>query len=44
MTKKQLKALRRHKSIVRKRNIRTNNIPIYNRDAWLNRFAAEYRI
>lgn len=28
MTKKQLKALRRHKSIVRKRNIRNNNVAV----------------
>ena len=28
MTKKQLKALRRHKQIVRKRNIRTNNLSV----------------
>lgn len=28
MTKKQLKAIRRHKSIVKKRNIRTNNLSV----------------
>lgn len=27
MTRKQLKATRRHKFIVRKRNVRTNNLP-----------------
>ena len=28
MTRKQLKAIRRHKRIVRKRNIRTNNMSV----------------
>ena len=28
MTRKQLKALKRHKEIVRKRNIRTNNLAV----------------
>lgn len=28
MTKRQLKALRRHKRIVKKRNIRTNNLKL----------------
>ena len=28
MTRKQLKALRRHKQIVRRRNVRTNNMKV----------------
>lgn len=44
MTKKQLKAINRRKSIVRKRNIRTNNVPRVMYGPWLDRFAAEYRI
>lgn len=44
MTKKQLKAINRRKSIQRKRNIRTNNIPRTMSGAWLKRFADEYGI
>ena len=44
MTKKQLKAINRRKSIQRKRNIRTNNIPRTHEGTWLQRFAAEYGI
>ena len=35
MTKKQLKALERHKRIAKKRNIRTNNTPDYKKPALL---------
>ena len=44
MTKKQLKAIKRHKNIVRKRNIRRNNIPRVMEGRWLTRFAEEYGI
>lgn len=46
MTRKQLKALRRHKAIVRKRNIRINNIPRGGIPyaVWIYRYGAEYGI
>lgn len=43
MTRKQLKAIRRHKAIVRKRNIRTNNLKQAPAMHFVNR-SASYRL
>lgn len=47
MTRKQLKALARHKAIAKRRNIRKNNVPrsgIADYVAWYRRFGAEYGV